>query len=317
MKLVPAHCEIIKESNPFKLVEKVGRTCYKSEDKITDNSAIKFVDGLASRKHYAMLEHGHAVYKFTGVLMNAIPNDFANLDYVYVTPEEDCLLLSLSMSHLKKADNHEYNLSVQSYHLFSVLNQMFKQKYLDETSDILNSEGEYVEEGGKIEMLSDPYEELFGKATPQSVMSHIYLTFKFTVDRGVSHELIRHRCAVAQESQRYCCYTKDKFGNEITFIEPHDYMTWTPSARKTFEHTLRTAEEDYKRLVNNFQFKPEIARGVLPNATKTDVILTMPVGQWLHFLDLRYIGTTGKPHPHMEHIAETVYNTLQELKIID
>lgn len=316
MRLIPAHCTIIEETNPLKLVEKVSRTCYKSEDKITDTSAKKFVSGLTNRKHYAMLEHAHAVYRFAGSLVAVIPADFANLDYVYVTEEEDSLLVSLSMSHLAKADNHEYMISPHSYHLFSILIEMFNHKYKGTSSEVLDEDGKYIEEGGYIELITHPFEELFGKASQQSVLNHIYLTFKFTVDRGVSHELVRHRCAVAQESQRYCCYTKDKFGGEITFIEPYDYINWSPSARKTFENTLRTAEQDYKRLVDNFQFKPEIARGVLPNATKTDVILTMPIGQWLHFLDLRYLGTTGKPHPHMEHVAEEVYNVFKTKGII-
>lgn len=321
MRLVPAHAEIIEEDNIIKLIEKIGRTCYKSEDKITEESAGKFVTGLANRKHYAMLEHGHLVYRFTGVLQNIIPEDLANLDYVAITREESdegtCTYMSLSLSHIAKAYNHEYSLSVQSYHLLTILTEIFQSKISDYTSQYLNDKGDYQEGGGAITLLDNPYETLFGKASADSVMKHVYLTFKFSVDRGVSHELVRHRCAVAQESQRYCCYTKDKFGREITYIQPFDYMKWTPSARKSFEISLKTAEDTYKRLVSNFQFKPEIARGVLPNATKTEVILTMPIWQWLHFLDLRYIGTTGNPHPHMKHVVEDVYNTLQIKGIIN
>lgn len=316
MRLVPAHAEIIEESNPIKLVELIGRTCYKSEDRITEDSAKKFVKGLAGRKHYAMLEHAHVVYKFTGILQNVIPEDLINLGYVAITREEDCSYLSLSLSHIAKAYNHEYSLSPHSYHLLSILINMFISKQSGQANESLNSSGEYEEADGKIMLLDNPYDELFGKASADSVSKHLYLTFKFTVDRAVSHELVRHRCAVAQESQRYCCYSKDKFGGEITFIEPYDYDYWAPSARKTFEHTLKTAEDDYMRLINKFQFKPEIARGVLPNATKTEVILTMPIWQWLHFLDLRCLGTTGSPHPHMKHVAENVYNVFKRKEII-
>lgn len=144
------------------------------------------------------------------------------------------------------------------------------------------------------------------------------VTVRFTTDRGVSHEFVRHRVfSFAQESTRYCNYSKDKFGNELTFIIP----SWTNIEEgsiavdsfgcpvKPNEETcdflsgLGSAERNYFRLINK-GWKPQQARQVLSNALKTELVMTGFVSDWQHFFDLRARGITGAPHPDAKALAE-------------
>lgn len=120
-----------------------------------------------------------------------------------------------------------------------------------------------------------------------SVLEHGNMTVRFIGSRAFSHQLVRHRIAAySQESQRYCNYSKGKFGNEVTFIEPIDYDNWDEDIKETFELALRRSEEYYQTLVNQ-GLKAEDARGVLPNQAKTEVVVTMNLRTWMHFFSMR------------------------------
>lgn len=144
----------------------------------------------------------------------------------------------------------------------------------------------------------------------EAMLEHSSLTVKFICDRGVSHELVRHRLAsFAQESTRFCNYSGDKFGSELTFIKPlffaygtKDYDEW--------ETAMECAERHYLTLLD-FGRQPQEARSVLPNSIKTEVIMTANYREWRHFFKLRAVGTTGKPHPQM---TEITIPLLKEIK---
>lgn len=203
MKIINAGYEIIRPHMDgtqardaiYQLIEQAGRTCYKSEDKITPESAAAFVKGIVKRGHEAMLEHAS-------------------------------------------------------------------------------------------------------------------MTVKFIVDRGVSHELVRHRLAsFAQESTRYCNYSNDKFGNEITVIRPfffkegtYEYMTW--------KGACQDAEVRYMGLLRE-GVSPQQARSILPNSLKTEVIMTANMREWRHFFRLRAAGETGAPHPQMSEVAVPLFKEVR------
>jgi len=131
-------------------------------------------------------------------------------------------------------------------------------------------------------------------------------TIKFTTDRGVSHELVRHRkFSFVQESQRYCGYDKNKFDNELTFIMPKWYIDSKYDSTKLneFDKYLEKAESLYM-FYRDCNMQPQEARAILPNATKTEVLMTGFASDWRFFFDLRYYGKTGKPHPDMELLAD-------------
>ena len=131
------------------------------------------------------------------------------------------------------------------------------------------------------------------------------VTVKFICDRGVSHEIVRHRglygMSYAQESTRYCNYSKDKFGQELTFIEP----AWEfPSSnivntRERFEAMLEEAEANYMELIT-LGFKPQEARAILPNALKTEIVVTGFIDDWKHFFKLR---CDNAAHPDIRKLA--------------
>lgn len=199
MRTINAGYEILTpiRGDELQLIEKAGRTCYKSEDKITDESAKKFVAGLIKRNHEAMLEHS-------------------------------------------------------------------------------------------------------------------FLSIRFICDRGVSHELVRHRLAsFAQESTRYCNYSKDKFGNELTFIKPLFFDEDTNEYR-LWEHAMRVAESDYMMMLNAGRTAQE-ARSILPNSIKTEVVMSTNYREWRHFFKLRAARATGPAHPQMEEITRPL---LEELKTL-
>ena len=136
------------------------------------------------------------------------------------------------------------------------------------------------------------------KSGHDAMLEHASVTVKFVVDRGISHELVRHRMAsFAQESTRYCNYIKDDFGSEITFIIPK-YLDGESAAYDAWKDTMKYCEDAYFYLLN-IGFMPQEARAVLPNSTKTEVVMTANLREWRHFFKLRALGTTGKPHPQM------------------
>lgn len=141
----------------------------------------------------------------------------------------------------------------------------------------------------------------------ESVIEHISLTARFIVDRGVSHELVRHRIAsFTQESTRYCNYTNGKFGNELTFIDIRPFMTET--AAELWEGSISSAEADYIMLINH-GCSPQIARSVLPNSLKTEVIMTANLREWRHFFKLR---CSKAAHPQMRQVANMLLNEVMK-----
>jgi thymidylate synthase (FAD) len=139
-------------------------------------------------------------------------------------------------------------------------------------------------------------------------------TFKIITDRSVSHELVRHRTfSFAQESQRYCGYDKDKFGGELTFIMPEWYATckYDSYAMNEFDRCLNDIENLYLWLRDK-ELSPQEARAILPNCTKTEIIMTGFASDWEHFLDLRYFEKTGKVQPEMKRVATQIFNLLNE-----
>ena len=141
-----------------------------------------------------------------------------------------------------------------------------------------------------------------------SVIEHQSVSVRFICDRGVSHEIVRHRLAsYTQESTRYCNYTKGKFGNEITVIEP---CFWSQDDEKyrVWRQTIEMIEAGYNRLVE-LGATPQEARSVLPNSLKTEIVVTMNLREWRHFFTMR---TSAAAHPQMREVAIPLLKEFQK-----
>lgn len=269
MKLIESKVEYIPQTDLYKHIELCGRTAYKSEDKITENSAKGFVDRMVKSKHGAVLEHG-TVY--------------------LIIPERE------------QNRSEEYQVLISNPY----------------TKAALHDRDCYITTNYRVIIENDITHMLMYTTEPTEFHEKRY-TIKFTTDRGVSHELVRQRkFSFVQESQRYCNYSKDKFGGEIIFIKPSwfkecqilnkaywddidtDELDWYKE--DYFIHSCLTSESCYKHMLAE-GCTPQEARAVLPNATKTEVLMTGFASDWRFFFDLRYYGETGKPHPDMELLA--------------
>lgn len=170
--------------------------------------------------------------------------------------------------------------------------------------------------------------EMLIKRGHEAMIEHVSISVRIICDRGISHELVRHRIAsYAQESSRFCNYSKDKFNNEVTFIQPcwisenltgdhqivWDGLCGTCQAEPCGEDVgwwfwhMAVSERDYFKLLNK-GWTPEEARSVLPNSLKTEIVATMNLREWRHFLKLR---TDKAAHPQMREIANMI---LEEFK---
>lgn len=144
----------------------------------------------------------------------------------------------------------------------------------------------------------------------EAMIEHYSFSVKFTCDRGVSHEIVRHRIAAfAQESTRYCNYSKSKFGNEITVIAPVFFDSDFSQAWDIWKKGCEAAEETYFKLIQDGA-TPQEARSVLPNSLKTEIVMTANLREWRHFFKLRTVDTA---HPQMREITRPL---LSELKML-
>lgn len=141
----------------------------------------------------------------------------------------------------------------------------------------------------------------------EAVLEHASITVKFTCDRGVSHEIVRHRLAsYCQESTRYCNYSRDGFGNEITVIEPC-YLDCDSDAYGLWYNACQQAEYGYFAMLS-CGCTPQEARAVLPNSLKTEVVMTANLREWRHFLKLRCAAAA---HPQMRELAVQLLHRLK------
>lgn len=337
--------------NPYQFIEKIGRTCYKSMDKITEDSAESFVRGLCKRKHYAMLEHywihiitdipveeiEEAVKYFALCLFGSKESFVDLIRYVHITNGEGINTyisapLRVFIELEGKLKELRENYTGFQYEFFNPYKLMkaFMYCIANEFSVVfdtsLYSNNEYT---SRIKIVNDQKKyidsikkDMCNVATSivdKEIKKHRTHTALFVCDRGVSHELVRHRpCSFAQESTRYCNYNKDKFGNELTFIKPcffeednADYLDW--------ECACRESQYRYFKLIKEGA-TPQEARGVLPNSLKTELIMTTNEKEWQHIIDLRYVGVTGSPHPQMKEVMglavpQLIYASQGRLKV--
>lgn len=142
----------------------------------------------------------------------------------------------------------------------------------------------------------------------ESVLEHEKLTVRVICDRGVSHEIVRHRIAsYSQESTRYCNYSLNKYQNELTFIRPY-FWNDSPDKFRIWKETMMFAEHSYLELIR-LGASPQEARSVLPNSLKTEIVITMNMREWRHFFKLR---TSSAAHPQMQEIAIPILTAFQK-----
>ena len=296
MKLVSSSVELLEISNPLMKIEKAGRTCYKSDSDMTEDTARRFYNNLVDRRHFAMLEHVNFCFQVESYLYEEIYG-YKFLNYS-VEELEDGTMRFLISGNLRALNETQEDALLQP--LFDidpalVYCDTFSNKYCKHPAKVVN-----------IDEIDDIQEHAY--------KAHKYFTFHFICDRGVSHEIVRHRPAsYAQESTRYCNYSKDKFGNEITFIKPANFDNWSETDKSNFKVSLDVAEKGYLCLIKN-GLTPQQARAVLPNALKTEVIMTANCVEFHHFFDLRSRGVTGAPHPDMKVVADMALS-LYESKV--
>ena len=144
----------------------------------------------------------------------------------------------------------------------------------------------------------------------ETVLEHEKITVRVICDRGVSHEIVRHRIAsYSQESTRYCNYSKSKFGNEITVIEPLFFTGEQCASRyAAWVEAMNSAEHHYFKLIE-LGATPQEARTVLPNSLKTEIVMTMNLREWRHFFKLR---TAKAAHPQMLEIARPMLDEFKK-----
>lgn len=270
--------------------------CYKSEDRITEDSAEKFVNMIKDRQHTAMLEHGTVyLYIHKDHAYNVIGDNWVTEQY-----------LSNSYSVINTD-------SYGNYHITTNYRVLYENDWLDD-----------------LKYLCEPTE-----------YHEKRITIKFICDRGVSHEFVRHRVfSFAQESTRYCNYSKNKFGNELTFIIPywtnipegqsywHDgigYRVGADIQNKDFGYiekssnyfnflsSLEESEKCYLRLLNE-GWVPQQARSILPNSLKTELVMTGTVEQWRGFFKLR---TDKAAHPQAQELAIPLKEEFKQLHYIN
>ena len=295
MKLIKPSFEIREQPSGlegvYKQIERAGRICYKSEDKITEDSAKSFVDRMIKSGHGAMLEHGTVYLKVFNVIENS-----------------------------ELIDKYKSN----------------KYSVVKEGTEVYNCHGDILYGGCKC--ITTNYRVLVENGWLDDLkyickpteFHEKRITVHFVCDRGVSHEFVRHRVmSFAQESTRYCNYSKDKFGNELTFIQPcwldderlklygpYHTVIRDKSLESIFIASLNNAEKDHIDLID-LGWKPQEARAVLPNSLKTELVVTGFVSDWNHFFDLRARGTTGAPHPQAKELAEPLMKEFITRKYIN
>ena len=285
MRLIKQSAEYIPQDptiiGAFKLIELAGRTCYKSEDKITDNSWEKFIDMLLERHHYSPMEFGT----------------------IYMTIDTGSPL------------NNPYYMRNMDVAMFYAKNKYSKVK--SESNETHTGKIYYITTNLRVIFENNRIEDLRFACEPTKHERKYCV--RLITSRDITHEYVRHRhFSYCQESTRYCNYSKDKFSNQITYIIPswcnvkegeYNEIIGITSVDSTFMSSLLDVEAYYFDLLD-VGWKPQQARQVLPNALKTEIMMCGFESDWEHFFDLR-LGAGA--HPSARELAYKIYQQFNKI----
>lgn len=349
MKIVKSSVEIL-DNDPsikgiFRAIEQAGRTCYKSVgtryfrlEKGPENSLESNLIKQAQSDVRVVCKKGA---DFDPAYYLSIPNkficDYLNIEqfdeenfedspYYENLTAEDFVNMLMKSGHGAMLEHGTVYMQIDSFLDISGDEKLDKKVHQYDSNRFTKVNSMYIGQGCwrsyittnlRVLVENDWLDDLKYVCRPTEY--HVKkVTAKFICDRGVSHEIVRHRgsygMSYAQESTRYCNYSKDKFNNELTFIEP----AWKfPSSnivntRERFEAMLGEAEANYMELIT-LGFKPQEARAVLPNALKTEIVVTGFIDDWKHFFELR---CSNAAHPDIRKLALDLQNQFIDRKLI-
>lgn len=299
MKIINAQASVLVENDPIKKIEKCGRVCYKSEDKITEDSAEKFVANIIKRGHEAVLEHASFIFEFSRSVYEDLIEKVKFVETHY--PVKMYLRFTDAYGYIVSGNVRAWRdffwfAGVPPYMGdFVKTNPILFPEFKDDIT-FSRKKGEWNISQISTNDLVFTYQRLV----------HEDVSVKFICDRGVTHEIVRHRPAsFCQESTRYCNYSNGKFGGEITVIKPcffkensARYLNWFVACE--------SAETAYNAILEDGG-TPQEARDVLPNSLKTEIIMTANLMEWCHFFNLRM---SPAAHPQMREVASYAYDAM-------
>lgn len=291
MKIIEPKVELIKPegydlNSIYKMIEIGGRTCYKSDNKITEDSAKKFVEMIKTNNHLSVFEHGTVYLK--------LEHFSPVIDYNYVTTIE--IVLKYKENKYSKVLDYNHNLITKSYYITTNMRVIIENGWEDD-----------------LKYLCEPTE-----------YHEKRYTFRFTTQIAITRESNRHRVnSISEQSTRYCNYSKDKFDNQISINLPTWIDRGDAEIQPKFEDYCKSVaigqnngwdaidywlfanlacEYSYMNLIR-LGWKPQQARVVLPLDTNTEVVYTAFESDWKHFIELR---TSTAAHPDIRILAEEV-----------
>ncbi|MBU1140151.1 MAG: FAD-dependent thymidylate synthase [Proteobacteria bacterium] len=293
MLVVDPSYEIQDELDQTSLVirlEACGRICYKSEEKITKDSALPFVKKIAEHGHNSVMEM--AVVTLGVQCSREQADAFLLLEpkYLFIDRVDGEMLVTGSIRSFRELYQRAGN-TVPVHAMVSFL--VDGHPYLFEG---VWDGGHGLSEGSNIEVRKLDLQEV--EALPPHLLArHRFSGVKFVVNRAVTHEIVRHRpCSFLQESQRYCRYSQDKFGSQVTFIKPMFYEEGTKEYL-LWQKAMEDTEQIYLQLLETST--PQAARTVLPNSCKTEIIVYCNLAEWRHIFTLR---TSPAAEPSMREV---------------
>ncbi|MDF2841662.1 MAG: thyX [Herbinix sp.] len=308
-------------------IEKVARVCYKSEGNITEDgeSAKKLCTNLISRGHEAMIEHSSYILRMSDTFYKICTNYITNF-------EEHGYNLFLRRTSDGNS-RHIVSGNVRAWRDFmrAAINitgsiPPWLSVFFTNDVDKVNLFGDlpFVHSGPQDDACCEKEVYIIGKNDLETLVEkrvHYDISVKFIVDRGVSHELVRHRVAsFGQESTRYCNYSNDKFGSSITVIDLFGgikldaamgklTLSQVASILAEWEAAMEDAEKHYLKMME-LGATAQISRSVLPNSTKTEITFTSNIGEWQQFFSLRLPATA---HPQMREVTSGLHKNFVEL----
>lgn len=302
MNILPPSYEILDSLDQQSLavrIEYSGRICYKSEDQIDQESAIPFVRKMAQHGHNSVLEMGVVTVRVAYSDPQLLTELMATQPrYLHVDElDAQTLLVTGSVRAFREMlIFHPECILVKATAAFLAA----RHPYFFET--ILPASG--LQNDATISVTKVDLADV-DNFSPDLRLKHRHVGVKFIVNRAVTHEIVRHRpCSFLQESQRYCRYSENKFGGEVTFIEPMFYAKGS-TEYDLWQKAMEDTEQIYLKLLETST--PQAARTVLPNSCKTELIVYANLLEWKHIFKLR---TTKAAEPSMREVMIPLYEEL-------